>query len=289
MKTQRGLFKLAAIAVAVLGLAAIAQPAQAQLVTYNQGDLLLGFRKAGVTEDVVINIGQAANYRTATADFSVSVGNLGSLLSDTFGATWHDDPGLQWAVIGNPSASSAFNGDPAGAFYVTKEQTTVDTQSQTYSILTGVRPVVRTGMQTLQGRFDDQLAASGNAFATIWSNTTASGTDLDWTDAMTGSGYSGLAFGAFSPSEIQGADATGITHPGNALDLYRVLQGANNTTGVSYEGTFRIDNSGAVTFGVTPGVGVVPEPSRALLLAFGLALPLLRRRRSSVSGVPAIA
>src|SRR5215218_5835920 len=60
MKTRHGFYTLAALAVAVV--TAISAPsAQAQsLVTYTQGDLLLGFHKNGVSNDVVVNIGQAS-------------------------------------------------------------------------------------------------------------------------------------------------------------------------------------------------------------------------------------
>ena len=285
MKTRFALGKLAALAAAVLGSALLALPAQAQSVTYNQGDLLLGFRKAGVSQDVVINIGQASLYRDATADFSVSVGNLGTLLSDTYGAGWANDSSLQWAVVGNPANAGAdFNGDTSGTSYATREQTTINTQTGAWSLTSANRGFLSGRLQTLQNAFDIQTAASGNSSATIWDNTLQSG--VDWTDWMTGPG--GLSFGVFTTTQLQGSDATGIDYPGTALDLYRLVSGSGGTTGVSYEGTFRIDDTGAVTFGITPAVGAVPEPSRALLLAFGLALPLLRRRRSSV-GKPVVA
>lgn len=289
MKTRHGFYTLAALAVAVVT-ALSAPSAQAQsLVTYTQGDLLLGFKKAGVSTDVVINIGQASLYRDATSDFSVSVGNLGTLLSNNFGANWYNDSSLQWAVVGNPANSgSDFNGDTSGTIYASKEQTTIDTQSSLYNVNAANRGLAATRMQTLQGQFDNQTAASGNAFATIWDNSVQNAAEADWTDTMTGLGRTNLAFGVFQPVQIQGQDATGIDYPGTALDLYRLLAGSAGTTDVTYEGTFRIDSTGAVTFGLTPGIAAVPEPSRALLLAFGLALPLLRRRRSMV-GTPAVA
>ncbi|WP_170157140.1 PEP-CTERM sorting domain-containing protein [Roseimicrobium gellanilyticum] len=286
MKTRPGLFKLAAMAAAVLGLAIIAQPAQAQLVTYNQGDLLLGFRKAGVGQDVVINIGQASLYRDATSDFSVNVGNLGTLLSDTFGASWADDSSLQWAVFGNPTNNgTTFNGDTSNTTYISREQTTTDTQSAAYSVNSVNRSVAAGRMQTLQSQFMLQNAATGNSNATVWDNTIQSGANVDWTDTMEGTGTSSLVFQVFQPVQVQGLSPSGIDYPGNALDLYRLLAGSSGTTNVTYEGTFRIDDTGAVTFGITPGIGVVPEPSRALLLAFGLALPLLRRRRATAPAV----
>lgn len=290
MKTRHGFYTLAALAVAVVtALSAPSAHAQSP-VTYTQGDLLLGFKKAGVGQDVVVNIGQASLYRDASSAFSVNVGNLGTLLSDTFGANWYNDSSLQWAVAGNPANSgSDFNGDTSGTFYLSKEQTTIDTQSALYSVNSSNRSIAAGRMQTLQNQFLLQNSATGNSNAVVWDNTIQTGAAVDWSDAMLGTSTSNLVFQVFQPVQVQGADATGIDYPGNALDLYRILAGGATTTGVTYEGTFRIDSTGAVTFGLTPGVAAVPEPSRALLLAFGLALPLLRRRRASITGVPAVA
>lgn len=285
MKTKRGQFKLAAFAAAVLGLASFALPAQAQVVSYTSGDLLMGFHKAGETTDVVINIGQASLYRDAASGFSVNVGNLGTLLGDTFGANWYNDSSLQWSVVGNPGG---VGGDNINTGYITREQTTIDTQSAAYSVSSTNRAILASNFQTMKNQFILQDSATGNTNAVLWDSTQLAGPYVDWTEGMSDLAPSSLAMGVFSYSLVNGADATGIDYPGTALDLYRLLGGQNGTTGVSYEGTFRIDNTGAVTFGLTPGIAAVPEPSRALLLAFGLALPLLRRRRASV-GVPALA
>jgi hypothetical protein len=286
MKTRFALGKLTAFAVAVLGSALLAFPAQAQLVSYTQGDLLLGFHKAGVSNDVVINIGQASLYRDATADFSVNVGNLGTLLGNTFGAGWANDDSLQWAVVGNPNGVGADTGNTS---YLTSPQLTLDTQSDPLGASSTNRGFLSTRFQTMKNQFILQNSAAGNANAVIWNSNANTGSYVDWTESMSDGAPSGLVLGVFDPALIVGQSGDGIDYPGSALDLYRLLTAQSGTSGVSYEGTFRIDSTGAVTFGITPGVGAVPEPSRALLLAFGLALPLMRRRRSSITGVPALA
>ncbi|CAN5763628.1 hypothetical protein BH11VER1_BH11VER1_29860 [soil metagenome] len=293
MKTSIYKRVLAIAAFAAMGL--LTSPSAQAVVTYSQGDLLMGFRKVGFS-DVVINIGSAGTlYRDAASNFTVTTGDLGGLLTTNFGATWYSDSSLLWGVFGSPNATGAnatlFNGDFGKTIYVSKEQTTIGTQSTPLTdaggtLFTGTSPNVTTrngasaDIATLQTAFAARPEAPSNAFATIWDPATVNAVASDWTDAVTGFGRSGLAFNTFTPGAIQGGDALGLQN--NGLDLYRVTgnsAGANGGGIAGYEGTFFIDNTGAVTFSTTPSIAAVPEPSRAVLLAAGLCSLVLRRRR----------
>jgi hypothetical protein len=248
------------------------------VMAYTTGDILIGFRKTGVNEDVVVNLGQADQFRDATSSFVVtSAGNLGAVLTANFGsASWASDPNILWGVLGasgNPFVGPA--GDVANTVYVSREQAVlgIPGAATAYSISSSNRGLATTRIATLAGLFDDQTPAAGSTTATRWNNTTLSGAENDWTDTMVGTGRANLTLGVFTPTLVQGQDPSGLANSG--LDLYRLLGGQSTTAGVSNEGWFTIDTAGVLTF----NVAAVPEPSRFLLLGLGIVSCFMRRSR----------
>ena len=78
-------------------------------LTYNDGDLFLGFRATDRTSDYLINIGQPAQFVKATpgSTFQVDLGNASADLTAAFGSDWYTriDPktgrnAVLWAVVG---------------------------------------------------------------------------------------------------------------------------------------------------------------------------------------------
>ena len=251
----------------VAGISAAALPANA--ATFVAGDLLLGFRASGGTgssTNLVVNLGQADTvYRDATSSIS-NIADLGAILTSTYGSDWATRSDLSWGVVGvrtSSSLNSTADGDPQRTNYLSVAQ---GAPAPTISTSTA-RGDVATAIVDLGTVY---AAASGTSYALLDASSPNSWTEQVVTD-------SNFKLG----SSIEASSATGIDDA--SLDLYRILHtttGANptGTVGVgSLEGTFAIDSSGVVSF----NVGAVPEPSRALLAAFGLAGLVLRRRRSA--------
>jgi hypothetical protein len=105
-----------------IGAALAARTASAQNNVWNNGDLMLGLREAGVN-DLVIDIGQASTYLNTTTIINLdtvvaSYGNvtypsLASLIDHVFTTP----SGVTWSVVGTPALGSPFSGisltDPA--------------------------------------------------------------------------------------------------------------------------------------------------------------------------------
>lgn len=82
---------------------ALACAANAQTFSYNNGDLLVGFRlTAGGNNDLVVKAGTAASFTNMTPGSTISIANLnGTLLKNAFGTTNN----LSWSAFGCFDAS----------------------------------------------------------------------------------------------------------------------------------------------------------------------------------------
>ncbi len=259
----------------VAGISVAALPANA--ATFVAGDLLLGFRAtggAGSATNLVVNLGQADTmYRDATSGIS-NIADLGAILTSTYGSDWATRADLSWGVVGLRDSSGVGNtsvdGDPKRTNYLSVAQSTYAPGTQSSSSPTIGTATARGNVSTAINDFNLAYAAATGTTSALLDASSAN----SWTDQVVTDGN--FQYGStIEGSSVNGIDAT-------ALDLYRILNtttGANptGTVGVgSYEGTFTISDTGVVGF----SVGAVPEPSRALLAACGLAGLVLRRRRS---------
>ena len=258
----------------VAGISVAAFPANAATIT--AGDILLGFRATGGTgasSNLIVNLGQADTiYRDATSNIS-SIADLGTLLTSTYGSDWATRSDLSWGAVANANSASgdpAIDGDPGATDYFTKKQSTLNpgVQTSTASNINSStsRVAIANNIQSLNTTF---AGASGTDSIVI-----ASTGGTTWSSSIAASNF-GVG-SSIEASSVNGIDATG-------LDLYRILDSnadasPSQTVGVpSWEGTFTISSAGVVGF----SVNAVPEPSRAVLAAFGLGGLLLRRRRRS--------
>lgn len=264
--------KIALMAIAGMALATTT----AHAVTYVQGDLLMGFRDTDGTASIVVNIGQLSTYRdynNPSADFSVNVGNLGSLLTANFGAGWATDSTIKWGVMGTGDSNAAFGIDPADTLYISQAQTTFGTATVNYpSVSTGNRGIVANNFSTVQtgaAGFSTLTAAAGSTVAAVW----------DFSAPSDYSEFASTAFGFGSFSAFESTFAGGATN--TAIDLWRINGTGTTVANQQRLGTFWIDGTGAVSFGEGPSIAAVPEPSRMVLLGVGLVGLVLRRRRSA--------
>jgi hypothetical protein len=258
MKTKH-LTALAALA----GSAFLTQAAMA-VTTYTDGDLLLGFHTAnapGNSSEIVVNLG---SFSAFTTNISNVIGSLNSDLIATYGASWATRNDLFWGIMGVD--------DSATDVFASRGEATYGTQVAAWKNRTV--SITQNGVSAIEsaGAGYSNLLPGSNASAAIESN--ASSTNNHWT-LFAPQIASGLLSG-------NGIDMAPVGS--SALDLFRLDgNGTAVNQNAAYVGTFTIAGSGAtvgnVSFSLAPPV-TVPEPGRAVLLGFGLASALLRRRRA---------
>lgn len=245
------------ILLAIAGLAFVSSVASAAVTTYTAGNLLMGFRQAGATNSLIVNLGPAATFKNATTGF-VASSIPASELSTAFGANWYTDSTVTWAVIG-AVAGSTVNGDSARTLYASSQEATYGTANDPYA----------TSSVPSQSGPSTKVATAGGVYNGVENGTNVS---LSQSNATTNSWNSFMTTGQFGYDSVWSLEGT--VGAGSQLDLFRMQP---NVTG-TYEGSFTMSNAGVVSFSTSP-VAAIPEPSRALLMGLGVAGIFLRRRR----------
>ena len=273
---------------AFAGMALVGSTANAAPVTYNTGDLLLGFETTGngSSNTVVVDIGNFQLYRDAApgSSFTIDLGttNLGGILDSTFGSgvnTWTTRDDVYWGVFGatrntaisGPGADTTIvNGDNSSTFYASRPESPVGTQAAAWSLSNQSSQVTVAGhMLGVEGTFSLQSDTNGSNLAVIPTSTVNSYEDENNVQATPNVSFVNLSGG------IQGNFGSGTA--GTALDLFRVANQASGTRTGTYLGTFTINDSGVLNY-----TAAVPEPSSIALLSMGgMAAFLGRRRRSN--------
>jgi hypothetical protein len=269
------LTKLTKIALlALAGLALVTTDAKA-VVTFNQGDLILGFRQTGNAEVVLVNIGAATTYSAATSNISIpTFANLDTDLKAVFGNNWATDGSIYWGIASaRPSVGSTSGTDVNKTIYLSKAEPTLGTQAADFTLSNTTRGTLATRITGVASQFTTTSSpgpytpfadSGGYAFRQSTSDFTGS----NWND------FAPTGFG--SGQNIEGNDAAGIDN--TALDLFRVSGSGTGINTATYEGTFTLSSTGVLSYSNTVPA-VAPEPSRALLLGAALGAMVLRRRR----------
>ena len=145
--------KLLTLALAIASIALTTLPAKAQ---YTTGDLMMGFEAGGVL-DVLLPLGPAQMFVTASAPFSINIGNLNSALIAAFGSSPGTNANIFTAVFGNLNPS-----DPSNTLYANRPhinpisgsgQSAISSlmssvESEYNNEFTGMRAIVQDSSQT---------------------------------------------------------------------------------------------------------------------------------------------
>lgn len=256
-------------AAAALLLTFAVQPAQAALVLYNPGDLILAFRASGgqgQAESILVNLGPASTFNTAapTDVIQLSLGDLGADLSLHFGSNWHERTDLTWAVFGSNTTDI-----PSATLYASRAQTTFGVDAAAWPGLTNAsnRTTTRNAIISVATAFDSLEALANSPVAAKQTNSAGA---ESYAAQVSGS----TDFGGVSQwTNIEGNFGVGS----EALNLFRVGSTTANL------GKFTITNAGVVSFnGTAVDIGAVPEPSKAILALVGMGAILMRRRRAAL-------
>ncbi len=118
-----------AASLGLLSLLALLEHVEAQTFVYNNNDLVLGFRKAGVYQEnneVVVNIGQASNYVSAANGTVINITNfsLAQLVPGSYSSLDH----LSWSVVGWYTGTT-YPGYPTYTLWVTVPRTSFNVQT----------------------------------------------------------------------------------------------------------------------------------------------------------------
>ncbi len=268
---------------------------------HNQGDLILAFQNpggaTGADQVLLFSLGSAADlYRGQTSN-TLNIANLGSLLTDTFGANWYDSGTLYVSAVSAWSSSTSgplgnqqLKNDPAGTVYASRGRDSITGFGSAGSVgWSGLSPTnLGTASQgILQVASDLETKGSTAAVVLSLSNTAFDNQNPialgnQGTAYGTFTGGTQFQFGAGSLGSWAGIDVEG------ALDLFR-LQPKNNLSGqygfgdptgaAAYLGSLVIGKDGSISY------AVVPEPGSVLLVGGVGMLFALRRRFQKAKAV----
>lgn len=255
------------------------------LVTYNPGDLVIGFQaktpgSTGANQNFMLNIGSAAAYNNGQMPLSMEnpVANIGDQLSSIYGADWFARGDLNWGAIGMRQMITLYgpttpviDGDGLGVIYASKEATGIGESTPWGAFARATAANTSTRVWSLLegnvGGFDQATAIDGfDGYAAIVN----SALDNSWSSH---NGDSGWSFNGF-----QGGVEGSLGQVGDFvyLDIYRVTP---DGIAPDWVVTLALDSAG--------NVYAVPEPSTyaALIGAAGLALVITRRVRRNKKAI----
>ena len=236
--------------------------AMAQL-SYQNGDMIAAFGKAGSTVDVIVDLGSIAQFQHASGS-SINYTNISSALSSVFGGT----TGLYWSVFGiNDTGVVTYNTSVTQA-----DRNTV------WGTIARLNNSVQTDVPDASGVSASQRLAlldiRGIVNLAIGSGTAVSPNIVTVSTATELNGFTPLMVPGGSLQGNLGGDwSYNMLNTGaNTSDLYQSDPGTFGTP-QTFLGSLALSSAGVLTF------NPVPEPSTWAMMAGGCMSLLLFRRR----------
>ena len=280
---------LPALLAAVGTVFATATPSQA-VITYSDGDLILGFRATsgqGASTDYLVTLGNAATILAFTTPKPFTLGPTATDLSSIFVSNWFNRSDVLWSVSGLQKVAG--NGFANNTMFATRSDTlngplgtNTTTPWTTPSSFAAGTPAGK--IQSMAQKYS--LGTTGSAAATDQMESTAAPGALIQPTSQINSYASfqpfginttgASAYGYFVDANgIEGNFTNGTT--ASILDLYRLTPAAGSPP-APFVGNMTINNAGTVTF-FPAGV---PEPTTMFGLAAGGIVLIARRRARSL-------
>ena len=237
--------------------------------SYNNSDLLLGFRTPGGTSDLLVDIGNVSLYTSATGPIAISGTYFNTSQLTAAGLSLNN---LYFSVFGDVSPGYPTNNGPYNTLWVTAPQASNPVQAAPWAAQNSAQ------LATSRSRIES-IGAGGNFLGAVnpadaGTNTT---TAIVTPDNYNQSGDISYAIGIGPNGNFQGNFgsnnnieqrtsanfSSGIIGPDSVRsDLFAMVPGSTG----SYLGYFQLDPNGTLTFNPQP----VPEPATWATLGLGM-------------------
>ncbi len=231
---------------AALFCASLAGTAAAQsTLTYNDGDLFLGFRSTDGTSDYLVNIGQPDQFVNASSGttLQVSTGGISADLAAAFGSDWYSrvDPNtgksaVLWAIVGGRQVAAS--GDAANTLYSSNPKGTAWPK-----LSTTAQSFTTSLIGALANQFSGNQSTANNPQGLIQ---TAAGTNSYAGFQPSGAHSGGISFQTWNPTDE--------TTPLGRSFFDRIVPGSGASTVV---GAFSLGSDGSLSF--TAGTNPVAQ------------------------------
>jgi len=285
------------LAAAAFSLAAAVSTVNAQTVTTNLGDLVLGFYASsgtGASSSLEVDLGSITNYVDSSGNplggsTMFQVTNLSATdLTAVYGSTWNTRSDLSWGIIGTVGRTGTGPlGEPVATLWATNAETTAGTQSNAWlvssssgqkSVSSKLESVITANFSA--GGLNGAAATANSAFSAVIDNSLSNSYKNEDTSVA------GTSFGYFNPS------IDNFTNFGSSTwivsDLYELRSSTSNPKPEAvYVGSFGLNAEGQLYFASSASAfaTAVPEPATyaAIIGALSLGLVVIRRRRQAAA------